>query len=560
MKDILRNLSILLGCLMLSNLACTDLSEQPYRDVTSENFFQSEEEFISAMGQAYTSLGFLGSHASLWSSNEVASDQLVVTVKGGDWYSGGQLQSLHSHTFTPDNGYFYNVWTSIYEGISNCNQIIFQLQSFVEAGNVGAEAYVAEMRVLRALYFYWALDAFGNVPLYIDFTDENPPSNATDFQTGRTAIYDFVETELNATISMLDPTVGGKAYGRMNQASAFALRSKLYLNSYVFTGGERQEYVKAIADADTIAAFGFSLTGSYRDNFTINNEGSPENIFVIPYDKVFSPGFNWSAMTLHYESRGTFNFTFQPWNGYAVVEEFYNSYLDPAQNPGPQGAVWTGLAPFDPENDRTPNNVGTLDARLSNFLVGPQFNADGTPTYDPAFETETYAQPDPDGPRLNFTPQNNELFPNGWRQGGARIGKYEYEIGGTPDASNDFVVFRFADILLTKAEALWRTGDEAGALVIINQIRSRAGVDPLTDLDGPPSFNPTGEDIPGGEILNERGREMFAEMTRRQDLIRFDQWGELWWEKTGTDDKYKVFPIPRVALDVSTVLYQNPGY
>ncbi len=559
MKHILNKLSVLAVGLMLFGLACTDLEEELESEVISDNFFQTEEEFVSAMGEAYATLRAMGGHANVWTCNEISSDEFVVTTKGGDWHDY-HLINLHNHTFDPNEGIIVNAWSSIYEGISTCNRWIFQFEHLVEQGNTKAGAFVAESRAVRALWYYWALDAFGNVPLYIDFTDESPPANESDFQTGRTAVYDFIESELNAIIPLLDPTVGGTAYGRMNQAAALALRSKLYLNANVFTGGVRQEYAKAIKDADAVAAFGFSLAGSYRDNFAINNEGSPENIFVIPYDKVFLPGFNWSAMTLHYASQGTFNFTFQPWNGYAVVEEFYNSYVDPAQNPGPQGPVWLGLADFS-QSDKIPSTTGTTDARLSNFLVGPQFNADGTPIYDSLFEGETSAQPDPDGSRLNFTPHNNEIQPNGWRQGGARIGKYEYELGGTPDASNNFVVFRFADILLTKAEALWRSGDAAGALAIINQIRIRAQVDPLTNLDGPPSFNPTGGDIPGGEILNERGREMFAEMTRRQDLIRFGVYGSVWWEKDNASGAtQEVFPIPQPQLDASAELYQNPGY
>jgi len=217
MNDILLKPASLVVGLMLFSPACTDLEEELYSDITSENFFQSEEEFISAMGQAYTSLSFLGSHGSLWTSNELASDQLVVTTKGGDWYSGGELPSLHAQTYSPDNPIIHNAWNAIYSGINTCNRLIFQMQTLVETGNVEAVAYVAEIRALRAMYYYWALDAFGNVPLYIDFTDENPPTNASDFQTGRTAIYDFVETELNSVIHLLDPTIGGKAYGRIQQ-------------------------------------------------------------------------------------------------------------------------------------------------------------------------------------------------------------------------------------------------------------------------------------------------------------------------------------------------------
>ena len=239
-------------------------------------------------------------------------------------------------------------------------------------------------------------------------------------------------------------------------------------------------------------------------------------------------------MTLHYASQTVYNFTDQPWNGYATVEEFYNSYVDPVKNPGPQGPVWKGKA-------LTPS-VGTQDSRLSNFVVGPQFKPDGSRAVDPAFDTS-----DPDGAPLTFTPEINEIYPSSWRQGGARIGKYEYEQGGTANMSNDFVVFRLADIILSLAEAKFRTGGAAEALVLVNNIRDRAGVDPFGAL--------TEENL-----LAERGREMYAEMVRRQDLIRFGKFGDARWAKPASAPSFQLFPIPKQQRDANAKLVQNPGY
>ncbi len=552
MKNLIKKFSVFVIALMFIAPACTDLDEELFSEVTADDFFQTPEEFIAALGQAYSSMSGMGGSGGLWATNEMASDEIVVTTKGGDWFDGGVLIEIHRHEFTPDNGFFNNTWGYLYGGIGTTNRLIFQFEELEAAGNTEAAAFVAELRAVRALYYFWALDAFGNVPLSIDFTDESPPANNTDFNAGRLEVYNFIESELNEIIPLLDPASTANTYGRMNQAAAYALRSKLYLNAKRFTG--TKQWLKAAADAKvimdgTVGTFG--LLPVYSDNFIIQNEGSTESIFVIPYDKVFAGGFNWAPMTLHYANQSTYNFTFQPWNGFSTVEEFYNSYIDPAKNPGPQGPVWTGLAPFDPADDKTPNGMGTQDARLSNFIVGPQFNADGSPTEDPAFESETSAAPDPDGTRLNFTPTINEIHPNGWRQGGARMGKYEFEIGGTENASNDFVIFRLADIMLTRAEALWwENNGDAEALSIVNEIRARAGVTLYTSLTA-------------DNLFDERGRELFAEMTRRQDQIRFGKWGDEWWEKvsyTQDGSKYIVFPIPQVAIDASAALTQNPGF
>ena len=105
------------------------------------------------------------------------------------------------------------------------------------------------------------------------------------------------------------------------------------------------EWAKAINAVDQVETFGYSLEGLYSSNFKQENSGSTENIFVVPYDKVFAQGFNWPMMTLHYASQSVFEFTEQPWNGYATVEEFYNSYIDTVNNPGPQVPFGVVLLP-----------------------------------------------------------------------------------------------------------------------------------------------------------------------------------------------------------------------
>lgn len=515
--------------------SCTDLEEELYSQVTADNFFQTEQEFIAALGQAYSSFGGMGNHGHLWSINEISSDELVVTTKGGDWYDGGVLLQLHQHEFAPSNGFFNNAWGYMFGGVNTANRLIFQFEQLAQDDPSKQESsgkFISELRAIRALWYYWLMDSFGNVPLVTSFTvaegEESPPN------APRASIFNFVENELNAVLDDLPTAKDASTYGRMTRWVALSVLTKLYLNAEVYTGVP--QWQKAIDAAEEIVNDGpFSLEGVYRNNFVVNNQNSTENIFVYPYDKVFAGGFNWNMMTLHYASQTVYRLTSQPWNGYSVVEEFYNSYVDPAQNPGPQGLVWKNLA--------TEQVQGTIDERLSNFVVGPQFNPDGSRAVDPGFDTS-----DPDGAPLTFTPQINEIYPNGWRQGGARIGKYEFEVGGTNNMSNDFVMFRLGDIILSLAEAKWRlNAGDAEALSLVNQIRERAGVTPYGSLTA-------------DNLLAERGREMFAEMMRRQDLIRFDRWDEPWWEKTSSDPKYKLFPIPQQQLDSNENLEQNPGY
>jgi hypothetical protein len=534
-KSIIKRIFTLTVGLLFFSQSCTDLEEELYSDVTADNFFQTDEELLSALGAAYSSFGGLGNHGHMWSIQEISSDELVVTTKGGDWYDGGVLLQLHQHTFSPSNGFFNSAWQFMYGGVNTANRLIELFEDVkvrTPEKEEAASDFIEELRAIRALYYYWLMDSFGNVPLVTSFAAEEPPGNADPNQ--RKIVYDFVESELNAVEDLLPLTKDQSTYGRMTKWVVLAIKTKLYLNAEVYTGVA--QWQKAVAAATELIDEGpFSLAGTYSTNFAIDNDGSTENIFVYPYDKVFAGGFNWPMMTLHYASRGVYNFTAQPWNGYSTLEEFYNSYVDPAQNPGPQGPVWKGLA-------QTPD-TGTQDDRLTNFVVGPQYNPDGSRAIDPSAEAT-----DPDGAPLTFTPEINEIFPNGWRQGGARIGKYEYEIGGTNNMSNDFVVFRLGDIILALAEAKWRIDPGDGeALALVNQIRERADVDAFGVLNA-------------DNLLAERGREMFAEMTRRQDLIRFGQFDDPWWEKTASQPHHTLFPIPQQQRDANANLVQNPGY
>lgn len=254
-------------------------------------------------------------------------------------------------------------------------------------------------------------------------------------------------------------------------------------------------------------------------------------------------------MTFHYGSQNTYNFQNQPWNGWSATQEIYESVIDPEQNPGPQGEVW-GTQPTA-TSDGLDRIQGTLDDRLGNFVVGPQFTAAG----DRIEDSGVFSDFDANGPPLTFTPAINDLQSVACRQCGARIGKYEFEMGIGGDMSNDFVVYRYADVLLMKAEALWRQNSGSGeALALVNQIRNRSGVDDFSSLNAE-------------RLLAERGREMFWEQMRRQDLIRFaginggqTRYNDPWQFKDVSQPFRNVAPIPRDQLETNPNLVQNPGY
>jgi len=513
--------------------SCTDVDEQTPSSITADQFFQTEEEFISALGDAYTILGSGASGVAGWgghgghsSLQEVSSDEVTIARKGQDWFDGGIWIDAHRHTIDPDHGPTNATWVFLFAGVTNTNRLIGQFETLIEDGVADpalAEPFIAELRVMRAFYYYWLVDTFGNVPIVDSFEITNPPSNNSNFQTGRTAVFDFIDKELTEVIAdgSLSEDVAA-TYGRANRWVAHFILMKLYLNAEVYTGQERWQ--DAADQAEIImnppnSSPQFSLTPNYFDNFVTSNTRSPEFILAVPYDEVFLSGFNLHQMTLHYGSQATFQLQMQPWNGYATLEEFYNSYDDE-------------------------------DVRKDGFIVGLQRNAAGEVIEDPGVEDF-----DPDGPQLINTPEINELEPNSLRQAGARIGKFEFANGSTDNLSNDFPIFRYSDVLLSRAEALWRLNPASGeALTLVNQIRQRAGLPGLGTL--------TADDL-----LAERGKELFYEIVRRQDLIRFDgvnggetRFNDPWWEKGVSESFRNVFPIPRDQIEANPNLNQNPGY
>jgi starch-binding outer membrane protein, SusD/RagB family len=494
--------------LMIGTNSCTDLTEKTY-DVLKTEDFKTESEIIAIVGAAYTNAYSFMNHNTIFSIQEVSSDEMAIPHRGADWFDGGQWLRMHRHEYTAGEDSFNNAWQFCYKGISNCNRIIEQLAT---ADPKLATAFVSELKVLRALYYYYLLDLYGNVPIVTAFkTADAAPANKT-----RAEVYAFVESEILANVGALTKK---KNYGRVNYYAGQAILAKLYLNAQVYTG--TAQWDKCIAACnDIISGAVYSMSADYASNFNAANEGSTENILVIPYHELFAQGFNLVQMTLHYQSQATFNTASQPWNGYCTLAEFYNAY-----------------------------ETGDL-RRDANHLAGPQFSAGGVRLVDDQAEAN-----DPDGKPLTFTPELNQLEPNCLRQAGARVGKYRFKQGCLPNMDNDAPLFRLADIHLVRAEAGWRKAGApasytaAADLADVNLVRKRAGLANATA-------------ITAASLLAERGKEMFAEAWRRQDLIRFGIYTTAYGKfKTGVDQACKtIFPLPTAQVQANKNLKQNPCY
>lgn len=524
----------ILPCILFFIGACTDLEENLKGDLTQD--ISIEGISIGGggpgggiLGGAFGALRGSGTafHGSYYSIQEISSDEMTIAAKGGDWFDGGILVDLHQHTWDATHAFVNGTWTGHYNAINTTNELL-------ASGNLDANQ-TAQIKALRAYFYLRLLDSYGNVKLITMPGIDAPQSN-------RQQVFDFVESELlnaigasaiTAGMDLSESSLGENinAY-RINVYGALGIIAKLYLNAEIYTGTARWEEAAAAAgliiDSGVyqLCGVGCKVTNlgkrpsvstdpaeleGYAAVFAPNNEGNPEHIFVVEYDEVTGGGMNFSQMNLHYASQFTWNLQDQPWNGYATLEEFYNSYES---------------------GDKR---------KANNFIVGPQLDFGGSAILD-------YASDD-DDLQLNYTPQINELQPNSLREAGARASKFSFKQLGRNEMDNDYPIIRLGQVYLIRGEAMARAaGNWNMALNDVNVVRARAGVPAYTSLDA-------------DEFLAERGREMFQEGVRRTDLIRFGKFNGTWWEKPVSDPHVNIFPIPTDQINASGgSLSQNPGY
>jgi len=490
--------------LLLTSLvfSCTDLSETVYSEIETNKFFNNEKDLIAYTGRAYTKLQPYPGEQFLWALGENASDELVIPAKdNGDWYDQGRWEVIQKHTLnnsTSNNKILTKSWNMVFEGISACNEILYVIDpvEFDSKARV-----VSEIKILRAFYYYWAIDYWGNIPYSVDFADTELPK-----QQNRKFIFDFIIKEINDNVGALQQVPTAEYYGRVTQGMAYTLLAKMYLNAKEWTG--EAKYEEAVVACDKVIQTGlYSIENNYFSNFLVHNENSTENIFVIPFHPSLTGGrFYWGYLSLNPSSKASFDMIADPWDGFVVQPDFFNIFS---------------------END----------LRRNSFLFGQQFDSSGNPIFE-------------GGEAFIYSPSIAD-YTSRTKWEGARIAKYEYQkdLNYGADMENDFVLFRYADVLYTKLEALNRLGRASEFIhdPELQKIRTRAGLAPYAIGD-----------LTDQELLDEFGREFNLEGRRRQDLIRFGVWGNAWWEKPLSGPNKKLFPIPQTAINTNPNLTQNP--
>jgi len=497
---------IFLLMLLAGFFGCTDLEESLKEDLTLEQ----AKEVITAeqlLNSAYNGLRspFMD-QSRMWAAQQHTSDETLGPTRGPDWDDNGIWRVLHNHTWTADHAFLAATFNELL-------QVVFAATNTLTFDPTPQQA--AEARYLRAFVMFTVADGWNQVPF------RQPGENLLlppQVLKGGEAL-DFVISECKAIINDLpDGPVN-----RANKDAARVLLMKAYLNkgtfanrqSPSFPAGDMQEVIN-YAD-QIINSTKYSLDDNYFDNFAPNNDQvSSENIWTGENKGGTSSGnvrSRWFC-TLHYNQNPS------GWNGFATLSDFYNSFEDSDIR---KKANYPGMT------DVSGINAG--------FLIGQQFDQNGNALQDRKGNPLAFT------PEVKLTETGNNLEITG-----IRVIKYPIDYNNGDNADNDYVFFRYADVLLMKAEALLRTGNAGAALDIVNEIRTKRGASALGSLDL-------------DALIAERGREFYWEGSRRQDLIRFGKFLQPFGDtKPASGPERLLFPIPAQALAVNPNLEQNPGY
>lgn len=473
----------------LVSAACTKLDEEYFDQIPAENYPENADQVATLSVNAYKKLQNMADDNGWWFlAQEISSDEICGPTRGADWFDGGKWVDMHTHRWTNDIEGVNRMWSLFWEGITVCNQTIAQLELIEPSPEITAK--IGELEVLRSFFYYLLIDNYGDVP----YLTKVVSGDLLPTKVNREVIYDSLVYTVEKNLPYLN---SGNLKYMATKNMAFALLAKLYLNAEVYTG--TPQWSMASQYCDSVMAGPYSLATDVKSPFATNNENNSEIIFSIPYDEDNFQGFRLHMRTLHYQHNLTYDMSVGPWNGFAVVPTHFDTYED-------------------------------IDLRKeAHFIWGPQYTSTGEEIIESI--TGEPLDIDPYLPALSMT---DAFTPKQIRTTGARIGKYEIKMGAKENLSNDFPLFRLSDFYLMKAECEIRLGNNGDEWV--NPIRTRAGV---------AAYNGCTLD----QLLEERGREMFVEGHRRQDLIRFGKWGQSWWEKEAHGDERNTFPIPQWAID-----------
>ena len=534
-------------CSLFTIISSCSLDENPKDQIPEEEAYadagalyrNTVATLYNYIGGATDGQGLQGTCRGIYDLQTFGSDEAMIPTRGTDWYDGGIWQELYRHDWTPGHPMLGNAWSYLYKVITLCNRSLELLESHQHLlDEVQYVEYTAEVRALRAIYYWYLMDLFGRIPIIT--TSKTSLSQLQ--QMPRSQIFKFVCTELQQVCPYLhheNSARPGDYYGRVTYHVACFVLAKLMLNAEVYLDNNWTDGDHPDGSALTISVNGetmnaweatiyycnqlenadYELEELYSSNFEVHNENSNENIWVIPMDKdLYYNEMQYFFRSWHYRHAAAYGFTGE--NGACATKRTLEIF---------KYGTWSEDPRF-----------------LLNYYDGI------------VFDNDRKIVRDRNGEVFEYKPWEVELDLSDspyLETAGARMNKYVVDRNATKNGKlmdNDIVLFRLADVLLMHAEALLRNGQAEEGQDYFNAVRGRvdAPEKPLTLQN----------------LLDERLLELCWEGWRRQDLIRFGQYeslfmGDQWDAKVDERDRHTtVFPIPGGMINFNPNLTQNPGY
>ena len=521
------------------------LDENPRDRIEEEEAINSANAlYLNAVANLYNYIGghndcegLQGTTRGVYDLQTFTSDEALLPTRGGDWYDGGLWQSLFTHSWTPTETILEGTWNYLYKVIVLCNYSLYLLDSHRDlVSPLDLSAYVAEVKALRAIYYCYLLDLFGSVPYVTDTEiDMYSVRQLSRSQIFNNAWNDLIESR--RFLSSERSNQEGVYYGRITRPVVDFVLAKMALNAEIWYDdvwtddereagsdillpcgelGEMTAWDACIYYCDQVTQAGYQLETDYRENFSIYNEESRENIFTIPMDKgLYANEFSNLFRSRHYN---------------------HGNALGLGAENGISATVSTVLT--------YGYGTGEVDRRFAYNFYADTVLVDGRTVHLDNGEPLVYQ---PLAVKIDLTGSPYE------KTAGARMAKYEVDRTAYNDGklqNNDIVLFRYADVLLMRAEAKLRNGEDGHADFF--QVRHRVGM--------------PDRELTLQNLYDERLLELCWEGWRRQDMIRFRQYKSLY---TGddidpvvdeSDGHTTVYPIPNDVLIFNDNLKQNPGY
>lgn len=531
---------ILAVSMMFCCWACLD--EHPKDQLDQEAIYNNADNiYKNAVASLYNyigsnqeSEGLQGTCRGIYDYNTLTTDEAMIPIRGGDWYDGGLWENMYKHTWNANDMYLYNVWKYLFKVIVLSNQSLSVIDSHKQLLTAEqAENYKAEVRAVRALFYYYAMDMFGRIPIMTSY--DVKPNQVV--QSERSEVFKFIVEELQEVAPLLADKHANKEgdyYGRITRPVVNFLLAKLALNAEIYAdddwtdekkldgkdifftvnGNKLNAWQTCVWYCDQLTQEGYELENDYASNFSVHNENSKENIFTIPLDKnLYLNEYHYLFRSRHYKHGGAYGGSSE--NGTCATVSTVKAY---------------GYG-----TDHVDNRFKTNFYADTVFVDGKKIYLDnGKPLVYMPLELKL---------NLSDSPYKQTA--------GARVGKYEVDRTAYSDGKqvdNDIVLFRYGDALLMKAEAKVRNGEDGS--IELNAIRDRVGMPHVES-----TLN---------NILKERLLELVWEGWRRQDLIRFGKYTKAYDQRIPIENENTgftiVFPIPQKCLDLNKNLKQNKGY